>query len=217
MGNVWDKSIVKKDEVEKNISKINEITKNFSLIELTGFFLVFSVSEKKMSNKIIKVTVKKFNPNKGIVEDKKEKIRLTIDEFYSYYNALMNSLSSFYQTRFEEKLTAMKKEDVDNLGIDESSLCPICDERKVEISLPCSHFFCEKCINDWVIKSDTCPLCRFKLKYKNNSKQGAPSDIEGIDKWSVLTNDDNTKQEIKKDNIDILLKLTRHFFGTKEK
>ena len=206
MGNVWDKSIVKKDEVEKNISKINEITKNFSLIELTGFFLVFSVSEKKMSNKIIKVTVKKFNPNKGIVEDKKEKIRLTIDEFYSYYNALMNSLSSFYQTRFEEKLTAMKKEDVDNLGIDESSLCPICDERKVEISLPCSHFFCEQCIKQWVIKSDSCPLCRCKLKHSQKEEKETPAGIEGTDRWSILSNDNNINQEIKKDSIDIFLK-----------
>ena len=168
MGSIWDKSIVKKEEVETNISKINDLTKKYTLIELTGVHLEFSIDENVFfSKKIIKVIIKAFNPREGKIEEKEKIVRLTIEEFYSYYNALMNSLSIFYESKLEEKLKTLGEDDFDNLGIDESSLCPICEEKKVELSLPCSHFFCEDCIKKWVIKSETCPLCRFKLKHSN--------------------------------------------------
>ena len=210
MGNVWKNSIVKREEVEKSISKINEFTKTYTLMDLTGLYLTFSIDESVLfSNKIIKVIVYKFNSQKGIVVDQEKIVRLTIDEFYNYYNALMNSLSIFYETKLEMKLKDLGEKDFDN---DESSLCPICEERKVEISLPCSHFFCEQCIKQWVIKSESCPLCRCKLKHSQKEEKETPAGIEGTDRWSLLSNDNNINQEIRKDSIDIFLKLTDLFF-----
>jgi hypothetical protein len=215
MGSIWDKSIVKKEDVELNISKINDLTKKFTLIEFIGLYLEFSLDEDIFfSNKIIKVIVKKYNSHEGKIEVKEKIVRLTIEEFYSYFNALMNSLSIFYESKLEERLKTLGEEDFDNLGIDESSLCPICEEKKVELSLPCSHFFCEDCIKKWVIKSETCPLCRFKLKHSNKEETETPAGIEGTNRWSIFINDENVKQEIKKDNIEIFLKLTNRFFST---
>ena len=48
-------------------------------------------------------------------------------------------------------------------------LCCIClDNFETEqdvIRLPCNkfHFFHRKCINDWIIKSPTCPLCKIEI------------------------------------------------------
>ncbi len=88
MGNKWDNYIVKKEEVEKNIEKINELTRKYALIEFICLYLEFSLDENVFfSNKIIRVKVKKFNPKKGKVEDEFKIVRLTIEQFYTYYNA----------------------------------------------------------------------------------------------------------------------------------
>ena len=217
MGNKWDNYIVKKEEVEKNIERINELAKKYALIEFICLYLEFSLDESVFfSNKIIKVIVKKFNLKEGIIEDEFNIVRLTIEEFYTYYNALMNSLNIFYEKKLEERLKTLVEDDFGNIDNDESSLCPICEEKKVQISLPCFHFFCEQCIKTWVIKSDTCPLCRFKLKNnKENKEKGTSVDIEGIQRWSIFSNNEVIQQEIKKDNLDIFLKLTNNLFYTK--
>lgn len=47
--------------------------------------------------------------------------------------------------------------------------CCICMERKSSIILPCSHTYCEKCIDSWWERGEdhqSCPLCRQKIKDK---------------------------------------------------
>jgi len=45
--------------------------------------------------------------------------------------------------------------------------CVICLEDFVSkekvIALPCIHFFHKPCIKKWVIKENTCPICKFEL------------------------------------------------------
>lgn len=38
--------------------------------------------------------------------------------------------------------------------------CGICYDIKPLIQTDCFHTFCEKCISEWIKKSDTCPMCR---------------------------------------------------------
>ena len=73
-------------------------------------------------------------------------------------------------------------------------------------------FFCEKCINNWIIKSETCPLCRIKLEKSTVTTPDSTPQIIGAERWSVLTKDENLDQEVKKDNVDVLLKLTNELF-----
>ncbi|KAJ4824516.1 hypothetical protein Tsubulata_020709 [Turnera subulata] len=51
------------------------------------------------------------------------------------------------------------------------SICAVClDELPMEYEakrMPCSHLYHEKCISDWLWKSGTCPLCRYKLLNPN--------------------------------------------------
>lgn len=33
-------------------------------------------------------------------------------------------------------------------------------ESKSNLILSCTHNYCEKCIEEWQVTSDTCPICR---------------------------------------------------------
>lgn len=45
-------------------------------------------------------------------------------------------------------------------------VCPICihtDNKKLCSLNMCKHIFCEDCIRKWIIRKDTCPLCRMNI------------------------------------------------------
>jgi hypothetical protein len=42
--------------------------------------------------------------------------------------------------------------------------CPVCfDSPKQPVTLECKHIFCESCINQWLEKEKTCPVCRAEV------------------------------------------------------
>jgi hypothetical protein len=53
------------------------------------------------------------------------------------------------------------------LNNDEDNDCTICLEEfnndEEIIKLKCNHFFHSKCIDDWIKKNQSCPLCRVNL------------------------------------------------------
>lgn len=54
--------------------------------------------------------------------------------------------------------------------------CPICFEslnlldKSSFIETPCSHIFHTDCLNEWVGRNPTCPICRFSLSDSNNQE-----------------------------------------------
>lgn len=60
--------------------------------------------------------------------------------------------------------------------------CPICQEEytsdSVLLKLPCRHVFDEKCIEAWVNKQNTCPLCRFQLPTDDGERTSSFADDE---------------------------------------
>merc|ERR1712042_35663 len=49
--------------------------------------------------------------------------------------------------------------------------CPVCKESIIEASsVNCGHSFCAFCINHWMKKNTTCPLCRREIKQKTQCK-----------------------------------------------
>jgi hypothetical protein len=47
-----------------------------------------------------------------------------------------------------------------NTTIQDEDTCCICMESKSNLALNCTHSFCENCIKEWQISSNTCPICR---------------------------------------------------------
>lgn len=213
MGNTNMMTVLDIKDVKANLEKINEIITMKTIMEIIGLHLEFSQDDENLcSKKVIKVKVQAFNPKLQKVDKKIKNVYLSIENFYNYFNALMNSYKYYIEEKFENRLSTLNPNELETVGLDDSDLCPICLENTVSISLPCSHFFCEKCIKGWVIKTDSCPICRFKLKYNTQNKNSIG--IEGSERWSVLPNDVDVNQEFKKDCIDIFLNLTNQLFGT---
>ena len=215
MGDAWDKSAIGKEEVLAAINKINEIFNKNAVMEFFGLNLNFYLDKDKHFQKkiLIQATVKNYDPNLQTIGKQAKKVDLTIEEFYNYYNSLMSSLPIFYEQKLERTYSIMGKKERERLGSEDTSSCPICEENKVDVSLPCHHFFCEECIKAWVIKSETCPLCRLKLKFNKYDK--SPAGISGSNKWDVLSKDEEMNQESKRDSIDTVLKLTNKLFTKK--
>jgi len=213
MGNFWENSEIKRDDVKKNIFQINQITKTLLFMKKMEIYLIFELDDdtlsKRNSRKIIKVTIYDYNNKKCFVEKREKPISITIEEFYQYFNILMNSrfifLTEQMQNSIKKKSNANSEDDDDD-----PDLCPICNASKVDISLPCSHFFCGNCIKTWLVKSESCPLCRYKLQVNKKT----PSGVEGAQSWDVIEGVD--EEQLAKENEQILRSLTKKLFSNNQ-
>jgi len=68
----------------------------------------------------------------------------------------------------ELPLIKLEKVDLDDPANQSCSVCletfKIGDEAK---RMPCSHFYCDDCLADWLLKNCTCPMCRYELPTDN--------------------------------------------------
>lgn len=210
MGNFWENSEIKRDEVKKNIFQINEITKTLIFMKKLKIYLIFELDDdtimKRQTRKIIKVTIYDYEIKNCMVQQRENPLSITIDDFYKYFNLLMNSRAMFLSEQMKKRLGYLDKSNKQNLEEDESGICPICAENNIDLSLPCSHFFCNNCIKTWLLKSDSCPLCRYKLKKNKND----PTGVSGAHSWDFI--DDIDQDQFEKENMEALKSLTKKLF-----
>lgn len=60
--------------------------------------------------------------------------------------------------------------------------CSVCFDDSVPekraIRTACGHVFCKKCLNRWLRKNHTCPLCRFELREPDDIDLPTDEDLE---------------------------------------
>lgn len=50
------------------------------------------------------------------------------------------------------------------LDSDSEQECPICLlPQTIGLLTPCSHFFCKECLSQWLLSTDSCPMCRVSV------------------------------------------------------
>ncbi|KAH3758895.1 hypothetical protein Pelo_9277 [Pelomyxa schiedti] len=77
----------------------------------------------------------------------KNSASLTLKQFITLYS----KIKVFHESEAKHNITPAPDRD------DE---CVICMERQSSVVLECTHSFCKQCIDDWMQKSETCPMCR---------------------------------------------------------
>lgn len=214
MGNFWEYSEIKREEVEKYIVEVNQITKTIIFMNKFKLSLTFQLDDstiQRITKKIIKVDVYDYDIKKSLVEKRKEPLSITIDDFYRYYNLLMNLRRVFLNEQMKNNMDKLTKSQINVFGEDESGLCPICIANKVDMRLPCSHFFCNECIKAWMGKNESCPLCRYKLTVNKKN----PTGVKDGQSWDIIEEVD--PEEVDKENEESLKFLTNKLFFSKHK
>jgi molybdenum cofactor biosynthesis enzyme MoaA len=144
------------EQLSSDIETLNHIAKE--KLPLDNFYLQFGIDEhvndtnvaqKKVDIKIYKVSNEK------------------IEEWRS------TSMKTFYKilTRMQLEAAIHAHYSNEKHGDDEDDECPLCMDAQVEISLPCTHSFCQSCIRQWNLTSTTCPSCRRDTNMNNSKYQ----------------------------------------------
>lgn len=83
---------------------------------------------------------------------------------YSYLD-LINILCELYPTKFKYDKSRRKGFILQRTKYIDEQTCHIClSELKKKVLLNCGHLFCDDCINEWLKKKYTCPICRTNIR-----------------------------------------------------
>ena len=208
MGNdFYKKSVIKREEVQENINQINKITSSNLFMDKYNIKLEFQLKDSGVFNKIEKKVIKvSISEHKNGKDTNTKEITIKIGDFYNYFNLLMDLRGKFCREKVSKSFSEIQIDDIDKVGEDDNDICPICEEQKVNMSLPCHHFFCSKCINEWIIKSESCPTCRFKIQKSIRN----PTGIQGGQNWDIL--DQVDQETVDEENEKALNYLTKKIF-----
>lgn len=84
---------------------------------------------------------------------------------------LQEKMGSVSKGLTEQQLTRIRR--LEAKGVDE--VCSICyyniKEGEKIVQLPCRHYFHDQCIEEWLRKQKTCPLCKQEIFFVSNQMQ----------------------------------------------
>jgi hypothetical protein len=190
MGSIWNYSKKSRDEVIEDIKTANNITLQKMFIEKTSVSISFSLEDSGIfkSKNVIKAKVKSFK------SEQKKTLKLDLNEFYLFYNSLIDSINIFYDDKLKETIKNGKIKDET-----ESGFCPICAENTVDTMLKCYHCFCEKCIKTWLLeKTNSCPLCRLTINVDKKEELFESQQWEIVGKINKNEYNEETKERFYK-------------------
>ena len=211
MGNFWKESGFSRDQVLHDVNCCNKITENHLFYKRTNLKLIFLLVDDSAYNrktkKIIEVKISNYVEKTKEIKPRKEK-NILINDFYKFYNCLMNCLPMFYDERLKEKIRRKSlPKNNDDEDEEDSTLCPICEEFQMSVQLSCGHFFCKQCIQTWVNKSSkTCPMCRLSIEVDKNKN------IKNMAEWDIVDDKKINKNEMESEYQETFYKIIGDLF-----
>lgn len=140
--------------------KVDPITKkidDYKLINLKQFLQVFNNFQNHINAMSVSEDKQRSNSSSNNNSPTSSASRHRLDMSY-----LMSQLHN------TDRVSSL---DDCNMGAGASSTageeCCICLDRKPEIILPCSHFYCTPCITQWNLTNKSCPICLESLSDTN--------------------------------------------------
>eukprot|EP00656_Telonema_subtile_P014148 TRINITY_DN17212_c0_g1_i1.p1 TRINITY_DN17212_c0_g1~~TRINITY_DN17212_c0_g1_i1.p1 ORF type:complete len:185 (+),score=41.69 TRINITY_DN17212_c0_g1_i1:176-730(+) len=85
------------------------------------------------------------------VDGHESRTKISLKQFYEILAVLEAAQSS--AVRVSELVQDLNDSDA-------AAECCLCMENTSNVSLACSHAFCEECLSEWLAREETCPLCR---------------------------------------------------------
>ncbi|KAL1509292.1 hypothetical protein ABEB36_004054 [Hypothenemus hampei] len=179
------------------IKELNKLAEK--CLDSKGYQLIFVVKKDSDTTIFWKATVKILCIKIDSQNQKDSTFRiLSLSQFLKAFNTIKCQIAAVEQSKnktdenmgfstlLENALGSIQANDKIN------NECVICFERKQDVTLPCAHSFCTKCIEEWNELHDTCPICREKLD--------SPSDTWVI---SEAPNAEEISNEIRENLLDL--------------
>ncbi|XP_033752080.1 RING finger protein 141-like [Pecten maximus] len=196
------------DDLIQSVKDINELTTTFT--DHKGKQLLFSVEAGTDTSIFWKHTIRiccqKVNTRLNLIESSRI---LKLRQYIEVYSEITDQVSSMSlnsdQTSMPSPLGASSDitasiifDETAREGDTEDTECCICMENKSEIILACNHKFCESCIDQWNDSSRTCPICRAKVRSRDDTwvltEKPSPNEFQSEVKDYLLGIVDNKGQ-----------------------
>ncbi|XP_078670014.1 RING finger protein 141-like [Branchiostoma floridae x Branchiostoma belcheri] len=162
-------------DLQDAVKELNEVTKTFS--EVQGKHLVFTIKKGTDEGALWKATVRirclKIDSVCGRIESTR---LLNLRQFIAVYNTVLQQAEAAVGKQGKEPSTGgdgTGEEDtppefqasiiftgLQSMQEEDDNECCICMDRRSEVILPCTHSFCQECIDKWNVIHNTCPNCR---------------------------------------------------------
>ncbi|ERL92877.1 RING finger protein 141 [Dendroctonus ponderosae] len=149
------------------LGELNVLAKNY--LDCKGYQMVFAVNKGTDSTIFWKATIQiacvRIDSETGKIPTFR---LLSLRQFLKVFRTFKSQLLAARQScsHMEMRLSTIME---GTISPDSSNDCVICFERKQEVTLPCAHSFCSKCIKEWNEVHDTCPICRERLENPNDA------------------------------------------------
>lgn len=179
----------------ESLEALNSMTQSFS--ECNGKKLLFSIKQGTDNSMwwraLVRIRCQKINSRTGVVESTR---LFTLKQYIHLYNEISIIMSNQGPTNHQPDcqdespntdacgagrsgMAGATKLDASAIfnriveseteGDSDEEECVICMDRKARIILPCSHSYCEECIEAWQDFHRSCPMCRASVGSREDS------------------------------------------------
>ncbi|KAM9301631.1 RING finger protein 141 [Gastrophryne carolinensis] len=166
------------EEFLGRIAELNDVTAQ--LASGQDKYLLFEVQPGSDASALWKVVVRvlctKINKNSGIVEVSRIMNLYQFIQLYKDITCHATSVSSESAAAEEnaESLSYVSSCQASILmgkvkQLTDEEECCICMDGRADLILPCTHSFCQKCIDKWSDRNRNCPICRLQVSGMNDS------------------------------------------------